>query len=1049
MILQKIEDIILPNEKFTFLVGAGISLECPSGLKSAIQIVNALVKLCAVEMEVSKILSLDGLRYETVIEFIQKYYDKELKLMDFFDNFTQPNIHHYFIAHSIRQGHQLITTNFDYLIEYALLNIIEDKTKILPVITRNDFINYTDTGKLTKEGKFPIYKIHGSKKNIITNEDTRDSLVTTISALGRDRDEKTFAIEYYKKPALVNLLEGRTLIVMGYSGSDDFDLSPTLKELQNISKIIWVNHTSNEVPEIISIEATSEHEEGHIDEVTSLLRDLVQNSTSLDHPIKIYKINVNTATFVRKFLWKLILNEIDQPNFAEISSIEFDYEKWFNEALQPIDEIRKTQFTWELYYRLAQPDDALRIGEMGLKLAEEQRNTDVKSSFLNNNGLIYLDKGEPEKALDYYGRALELGAIEGNSMTLNNIGMVHKSQRDYQNAITWLKKALETAESSPNVIEKITILNNIGLTYYSDRNYQDALEYYEKALEINKKLGDLGIKSRILSNIGSVYFSKNDYDNALGKFQEALQISEELGDLNGVSVRLNNIASIYSQQGNKNLALTYYEKALEKVDILGDLAKKAIFLTNIALLYSEFNSKDKAVKLLDEALPIDKSLNDMERVLFDLKKAGSFYKDIGDHEKALTRYEEALNFYEKANDLGGISGTYNDIAMVYYNQGRLSKAIETLEKAIDIAIQGGFGGTPEVQDFTYGLNQLKQKLQEVADLEKILEKWEEQRLEQVDLLLHEIKIGDLIKDVSTNPYILEGYLWKRGKGKVYLEKILELLQKEIEEEPVLTAKGFIHAFLARHDEALNCFERALVINPNSLNTIAGIGLCEINKQDFEQALNLLKKFESMNEYLIIYLISFLYLKMKNFNNAEEYAKRVLELNPNFLPTLNVLGTIYYYKKDFEKAHEYWQNSLNLNPHYLKPYSNLGLITLNQKQYDKAEEIFKKLLELDINDNYTLNMLARIYFNSRQTVKGEWILKRMLLLNPKNKDALQNLAGLYYNVGNYIKAEIYYKKALELDPKDLKNLEFLMNTYRGMGNTERVDEIKKIISELDN
>jgi len=97
----------------------------------------------------------------------------------------------------------------------------------------------------------------------------------------------------------------------------------------------------------------------------------------------------------------------------------------------------------------------------------------------------------------------------------------------------------------------------------------------------------------------------------------------------------------------------------------------------------------------------------------------------------------------------------------------------------------------------------------------------------------------------------------------------------------------------------------------------------------------------------------------------------------------------------------------------------------------------------------LNMLARIYFNTRQTAKGEWILKKMLLLNLKNKDALQNLAGLYYNAGNYLKAKIYYKKALELDPKDLKNLEFLMNTYRGMGNTERVDEIKKIISDLEN
>ncbi|MFX1574501.1 MAG: tetratricopeptide repeat protein [Promethearchaeota archaeon] len=1048
MIFHELEEIILPNEKFTFLVGAGISMEPPSGLKSAVQIVNTLVKLCATDKEISKILSLQGLRYETVVEFIQKHFDPKLRIMDFFDNYTQPNILHYLLAHSVIKGHHVITTNFDYLIEFALINIIEDKSKILPIITRIDFMNYADPDILAKEGRFPIYKIHGSKKNIITNEDTRDTLVTTISALGRDRDEKTFAIEDYKKPALVNLLEGRTLFVMGYSGNDDFDISPTLKELQNISKIIWVDHTSAEVPEIFRIEAVSENNAGNTDRITSLLRELGQISIHLDHPIKIFKINVNTAIFVRDFLWKLLLNEKRQPNFAKTSLIEFDYENWFQKVLHPIDEIRKLLFTWELYYRLAQPDNALRIGEMGLSLAKELGNVDVESSFLNNNGLIYLDKGDPEKALECYERALDLGALEGSSMTLNNIGMVFKSQRKYQEAIVWLKKALAIAENSPIIIEKITILNNIGLTYFSDRKYQEAFEYYQKALEINKDLGDLGVKSRLLSNIGSVYFSKNEYENALEKFQEALQISEELGDLNGITVRLNNIASIYAQQGKKKLALANYEKALEKVEILGDLAKKAIYLTNMALLHSELNSKDKAVKLLEKALPIDKMLNDMNRVLFDLKKAGNFSKDIGDYQNALRNYEEALDYYEKVDDLGGIAGTYNDIAMVYYNQGRITKAIETLEEAIDLATQGGFGSTPEVQDFNYGLAQLKQKLNSVADLEEIFKNWREFRLPQIQMLLNEIKLEDLVKNVNENPYLLEGYQWEKEKGKPYLEKILELLQMKNEEEPILNAKGFLLAFLKRFEEALIYFEKALAINPGSVNATAGKALCLINKPEFDQALNLLKKFESTGNYLILYLLAFSHLRMKDFQNAEEYARRVLEIKPNFLPVLNILGTIYYYKNDFKKANEYWQESLNLNQKYLKPYSNLGFIYLNQQHYEKAEEIFKSLLELDINDKYTLNMLARIYFNTRQTVKGEWILKRMLLLNPKDKDALQNLAGLYYNAGSYAKSEIYYKKALELDPKDLKNLEYLMNTYRGMGNTERVEEIRELISDLN-
>jgi tetratricopeptide (TPR) repeat protein len=835
---------------------------------------------------------------------------------------------------------------------------------------------------------------------------------------------------------------------MGYSGSDDFDISPTLKELQNISKIIWINHTSNEIPEIINIDEISDIESEHLDGATSLLKDLAQNSTIFNHPIKIFKINVNTGIFVRNYLWESLLDGITKPNLSEISPVEFDYKTWFQETLKPIDEVKKLLFTWELYYRLGHPDDALRIGEKGLTLAEQQGNIDLISSFLNHSGLIYLDKGQPEKALDFYKKALALEPVEGRSMILNNIAMVYKSQRDYQNAILWLKKALEVSEGSPKVIEKITVLNNLGLTYYSDGKYQEAFEYYEQALEMNKSLGDLGVKSRLLSNIGSVYFSQNNYESALDKFQEALQISEELGDLNGVSVRFNNIASIYSQQGNKKLALEYYEKALEKVEILGDLAKKAVYLSNMALVYSDLDYKDKAAELLDLALPIDKRLDDKPRILFDLKKAGTFYKDIGEYESALKRYEEALDYYQEANDLGGIAGTYNDIAMVYYNQGRLAKAVETLETVINIAIQAGYASSPEFQDITYGLSQLKEKYVFVADLEDLFKNWEKNRLPQIQLQVNELNLENLVREANANPFVLEQYLWEKDKGKAFLEQILELLPKEINDEAILNMKGFVLVFLAKNDEALTCFEKALTLNPTSIIASAGMSFCKINKKEIHQALNLLETHKSTNNYLILYLFSLAYLRLNDLLNAITYAKKVLELKPDFLPALNILGTIHFLKKDIENAQKYFQDALNLKPSYLKPYSNLGIIYYNQHQYEKAENIFKSLLNLDITDSYRLNMLTRIYFNTQQPARVEWVLKRMLLFDPKNIETLESLAGQYYNAGNYRKAEIYYKKAVDIDPNNLKTLELLMNTYRGMGNLERANEIQKKISEIN-
>ncbi|MFX1532853.1 MAG: SIR2 family protein [Promethearchaeota archaeon] len=172
----KIEDIFSLEAKYTFLVGAGISMENPSGLASARELGANLLKLCVPSEEVDRILQLESLRYELIVELVQKYFDPELKIMNYFEQFKLPNILHLFLANAIRNGSYVITTNFDYLIEYALIEIVGDKTQIVPVITRQNFIDNSNPQILLDDGKYPVFKLHGSKRNIITNEETANSI---------------------------------------------------------------------------------------------------------------------------------------------------------------------------------------------------------------------------------------------------------------------------------------------------------------------------------------------------------------------------------------------------------------------------------------------------------------------------------------------------------------------------------------------------------------------------------------------------------------------------------------------------------------------------------------------------------------------------------------------------------------------------------------------------------------------------------------------------------------------------------------------------------
>ena len=72
----KIEDLFEKNEKYTLLVGAGISMNPPSCIPSARAFVHSLLEIYAPEEDVEALSNLTDLRYEIVCDKIQEFFDK-------------------------------------------------------------------------------------------------------------------------------------------------------------------------------------------------------------------------------------------------------------------------------------------------------------------------------------------------------------------------------------------------------------------------------------------------------------------------------------------------------------------------------------------------------------------------------------------------------------------------------------------------------------------------------------------------------------------------------------------------------------------------------------------------------------------------------------------------------------------------------------------------------------------------------------------------------------------------------------------------------------
>jgi len=442
----KINNLLTKDTKLTFLVGAGCSVDPPSCLPIGHAMMDAIIDYTCAEPEIKQIKELGQLRFEALVEILRDNLDKELKIIDYYGLCDKPNIQHFFLAEMIKRGHFVITTNFDFLIEYALQQSGVPDDDIIPVITKEDFTQFQDPNEQFYKGKKPIYKIHGSTKNIIKNKDTRDSLIATIRAFGSNKEgENVFQLESFKQPLFLNITNERSLVVMGYSGSDDFDIVPTLKVLKNLRNVIWINH-SEKVPigkeMIFEIDANTNQLLNTLDnnyrKVTQILKE-IQRMNNAGH---IYRVDVNTTMMVKELLDNKLI-----PKFDNFSINPMD---WLKNNIKEPKKVMKYYIPYKIYFDFDLYEDAIRCLKEIFRIAEKTGDLFWKSAAFNNLGMIYRIKGDYQEALKLYRKVVkideQLGNLSGKAVSLNNIGEIFRAQGNYPEALKRHKEAIQINE---------------------------------------------------------------------------------------------------------------------------------------------------------------------------------------------------------------------------------------------------------------------------------------------------------------------------------------------------------------------------------------------------------------------------------------------------------------------------------------------------------------------------------------------------------------------------------------------------------------------------
>jgi tetratricopeptide (TPR) repeat protein len=538
-LLLKLAEEISTNPIILFS-GAGISKA--SGIPLAGEIIDEVLSTLRLSKEDVDSFKGSHLPFEAFIETLIQTTDSENIYAIFRQGF--PNSNHILFYHLARKGYirAIITTNFDTHFE----DVFSLQGEALKTYWLDEELGQVGWNlPCTK-----LIKLHGSVSD-------KKSLAITIHKVANQRSAsaRSKVIEQiFSNPEKV------TVLVVGYSCSDNFDINPAIRKIENPrSRIILVSHVddANNTPTVEEL-STSIYAgpftkyPGYVlrcntDELIKCIWEVLLNSSPPLNP----KINKEWVRLIERWYneAKNHLKEITSYYIAGLlfkASLNLNRSNYFlknaiNNTTGENIAVQLHQYMGDNFRDLGNLNESTFHLEQALILARKKGLLSAQARAFASLGIIKADQKLPGSAIEYYQKARELakksGEIELMGICIGNIGIELKNiggKDQFIESIKYHKQAMAIARQEGDKRSEMRTLINLGVTHADLGRRMKAIDYYRQARSIAKELGDIYHEAASLVNEAED-ISGVDREGAINLLKEAISIFESIGSQQWVS----------------------------------------------------------------------------------------------------------------------------------------------------------------------------------------------------------------------------------------------------------------------------------------------------------------------------------------------------------------------------------------------------------------------------------------------------------------------------------------------------------------------------------
>ncbi len=240
---------------------------------------------------------------------------------------------------------------------------------------------------------------------------------------------------------------------------------------------------------------------------------------------------------------------------------------------------------------------------------EEKLTPADRAKILQGLGGTYLQRGQPQKAEEYFRQSLEIRQkFLPNSpelaISLSRMGDLNLNRGDPEQAEKYFRQALEIRQTvAPDSLAVASSLTNLGAVVQTLGNLAEAEKYFRQALAIQQQLSPASLPvAGSLQSLGIIFWLRGDLANAEDNFRRALDIRRKLAPDGAVMAQtLNWLGLASARRGDLDQAEQYDRQALdisvklssaslldaELLSNLGDIARRRANLTQADTYYRQ------------------------------------------------------------------------------------------------------------------------------------------------------------------------------------------------------------------------------------------------------------------------------------------------------------------------------------------------------------------------------------------------------------------------------------------------------------------------------